>query len=173
MPCQPLAHLRMLVGCVVVDDGVDRLLDRYLCLDGIEEADELLVPVALHVAADDGTVEDVESSEQRGRTVAFVVVGAHGASQLFPLASSLPWIAKGGTLNRPAEALVAIPDPGRHYSVPVGGIISLWWAASFRYSGRHHLVMMGGLSRNQHPCRFTTPPRFARGFVGAALYRTL
>jgi len=75
MPCQPLAHLRMLVGSVVVDDGVDRLLDRYLRLDGIEEADELLVPVALHVAADDGTVEDVESSEQRGRTVAFVVVG--------------------------------------------------------------------------------------------------
>src|ERR1019366_1553730 len=80
---------------------------------------------------------------------------APGASQLFPLASSLPWIAKGGTLNRPAEALVAIPDPGRHYSVPVGGIISLWWAASFRYGGRHHLVMMGGLDRNQHP-RFQT-----------------
>src|SRR5450756_1545990 len=75
MPCQPLTHLRMLVGCVVVDDSVDRLLDRDLRLDGIEEADELLVPVALHVAADDGTVEDVESSEQRGGTVAFVVVG--------------------------------------------------------------------------------------------------
>jgi hypothetical protein len=74
---------------------------------------------------------------------------ALGASQLFPLASSLPWIAKGATLNGPAEALVAIPDPGRHYSVPVGGIISLWWAASFRYGGRHHLVMMGGLDRNQ------------------------
>src|SRR6185437_6164333 len=39
--------------------------------------------------------------------------------------------------------------PRRHYSVPVGGIISLWWAASFRYGGRHHLVMMGGLDRNQ------------------------
>src|SRR5450756_1036003 len=75
MPCQPLTHLRMLVGCVVVDDSVDRLLDRDLRLDGIEEADELLVPVALHVAADDGTVEDVESSEQRGRTMAFVVMG--------------------------------------------------------------------------------------------------
>jgi hypothetical protein len=75
MPGQPLAHLRVLAGSVVVDDGVDRLLDRYLRLNGIEEADELLVPVALHVAADDGTVEDVESSEQRGRTVAFVVVG--------------------------------------------------------------------------------------------------
>jgi hypothetical protein len=31
----------------------------------------------------------------------------------------------------------------------VGGIISYWWAASFRYGGRHHLVMMGGLGRNQ------------------------
>jgi hypothetical protein len=26
----------------------------------------------------------------------------------------------------------------------VGGIISFWWAASFRYDGRHHLVSMGG-----------------------------
>ena len=75
MPCQLRAHLRMLVGCVVVDDGMDRLLDWYLRLDGIEEADELPVPVALHVAADDGTVEDVESCEQCGRTVASIVVG--------------------------------------------------------------------------------------------------
>ena len=65
----------MLVGCVVVDDGVDRLSRRYLRLDGVEEADELLVAVALHVAADDGAVEDVEGGEQRGRAVAFVVVG--------------------------------------------------------------------------------------------------
>ena len=75
MPCQPLAHLRMLVGCVVVDDGVDRLLGRHLRFDGIEEADELLVPVSLHVAADDGAVKDVEGGEQRGCAVAFVVVG--------------------------------------------------------------------------------------------------
>jgi len=46
MPCQPLPHLLMLVGCVVVDDGVDCLLRRHLRFDGIEEADELLVPVA-------------------------------------------------------------------------------------------------------------------------------
>ena len=75
MPCQPLAHLRMLVGCVVVDDGVDRLLGRHLRFNGIEEADELLVPVSLHVAADDGSVKDVEGGEQRGCAVAFVVVG--------------------------------------------------------------------------------------------------
>ena len=82
MPGQPLAHLRMLVGCVVVDDGVDRLLGRHLRLDGIEEADEFLVPVALHVAADDGTVENVESREQRGRAVTFVVVGHRSGAPL-------------------------------------------------------------------------------------------
>ena len=37
---------------------------------------------------------------------------------------SLPWISKGGTLNRPAEALVPVPYPGRDYPVMVGGIIS-------------------------------------------------
>src|ERR1035437_4745836 len=35
MPGQPLSHLRMLVGCVVVDDGVDFLSRRHLRLDGI------------------------------------------------------------------------------------------------------------------------------------------
>ena len=51
------------MGGIVVDDGMDCLSRRHLRLDGIEEADELLVPVALHVAADDGAVEDVEGSE--------------------------------------------------------------------------------------------------------------
>jgi Fic family protein len=31
----------------------------------------------------------------------------------------------------------------------VGGIISLWWAASFRYGGRHHPVIVGDIDRNQ------------------------
>ena len=47
-------------------------------LDGVEEADELLMAVALHVAADDGAVEHVERGEQRRGAVALVVVG-HGA----------------------------------------------------------------------------------------------
>jgi hypothetical protein len=36
----------MLVGSVVVHDGVDQLACRYLPFDGIEEADELLLPVS-------------------------------------------------------------------------------------------------------------------------------
>ena len=60
MAGQPCAHLGMFVGGIVVDDGVDRLSLRHLRLDGIEEADELLMAVALHVVSDDGAVEDVE-----------------------------------------------------------------------------------------------------------------
>ena len=71
------------MGCVVVDDGVDRLSGWHLRFDGIEEADELPMPVVLHVAADDGAVEDIESGEQRGRAVTFVVVGHRsGAARL-------------------------------------------------------------------------------------------
>jgi hypothetical protein len=48
---QPFDHLGMLVGGVVVEDGVDGLADRDLALDGVQKADELLMP--LHAAADD------------------------------------------------------------------------------------------------------------------------
>ena len=67
----------MLVGGVVVEDGVDHLAGRDLALDGVEEADELLMPVALHAAADHRAVEHVQRGEQRRRAVALVVVG-HG-----------------------------------------------------------------------------------------------
>jgi hypothetical protein len=74
MPGQLLAHLRMLVGRIVVDHGVDHFSHGNLLLDRVEEADELLMAVALHVAAEDGAVKDVESCEQRGGAVTFVVV---------------------------------------------------------------------------------------------------
>ena len=74
MPRKPLAHLWMLVGRIIVNDGVDYFSHRDLRLDRIEEADELLVAMVLHVAADDGAIEDVEGCEQRGGAVTFVVV---------------------------------------------------------------------------------------------------
>ena len=77
MSAQPFDHLGLLVGGVVVDDGVNRLASRDLALDGVEEADELLMSVALHAAADDITLQNVEGGEQGGRAVALVVVG-HG-----------------------------------------------------------------------------------------------
>ena len=58
---------------------MDQLTGRYLTLDCAQEAQELLVPVALHTAADDRAVEDVERSEQRRRAVTFVIVGHRSA----------------------------------------------------------------------------------------------
>jgi hypothetical protein len=60
-----MAHLRMLVDGVIVEDYVHKLSGRHLGLTGIQEADELLVPMALHTSADDLAFEHVESSEQR------------------------------------------------------------------------------------------------------------
>ena len=53
----------MLVGGVVVEDAVDRLVGGNRALDGIEKADEFDVAVALHAAADDGAVEHAEGGE--------------------------------------------------------------------------------------------------------------
>ena len=50
---EPLPHFRMLVGGVVVEDHVHDLSGRHLRLDGVEEADKLLVTMALHAAAND------------------------------------------------------------------------------------------------------------------------
>ena len=49
---QPLPHLRMLVGAIVVENGVDHLAGRDRALDGVKKADELLVGVPWHAAAD-------------------------------------------------------------------------------------------------------------------------
>ncbi len=56
----------MLVGGIVVEHGVDHLASRDLALDGLEEADEFEVAMALHAAADHGAVEHAERGEQGG-----------------------------------------------------------------------------------------------------------
>src|ERR1700760_4170701 len=67
---EPVADFLMLVGRIVVDDRVDFLALGNLRLDVVEEADELLMPMAFHVATDNGSVEDVEGGEQCRRAVA-------------------------------------------------------------------------------------------------------
>ena len=58
------------------------LSGRHRGLDGVEEADELLVAVAGHVAADDGAVEHVQRGEERGGAVPLVVVGHRAGAAL-------------------------------------------------------------------------------------------
>jgi hypothetical protein len=76
---EPFADFRMLVSGIVVDDGLHQLAGRDRCLDGVEEADELLMAVALHAAADDAAVQHIECREQGGDAVADIVV-RHGAA---------------------------------------------------------------------------------------------
>ena len=76
MTFEPSSSIGMLMGGVVVDDGMDRLSHRNLFLDDIEETNELAM--ALHVAADHRAVQDVHGGEQRRRAVPLLVV-RHGS----------------------------------------------------------------------------------------------
>ena len=71
---QPGSNLRVLVGGVVVEDHVHGLARRHLGFNGVEKADEFLMPVALHVAVDYRAIQHVQRGEQGGDAVAFVVV---------------------------------------------------------------------------------------------------
>ena len=54
----------MLVSSVVVEHDVDRFVGLHRALDGIEKADEFLMPVALHTAPDDLALKDVGSANR-------------------------------------------------------------------------------------------------------------
>jgi hypothetical protein len=53
---------------------VDQLAGRHGALDGIEEADELLMPVALHAASEHRAVDDIERGEECGDAIADIIV---------------------------------------------------------------------------------------------------
>ena len=57
---------------------MDRLAGRHSGFDGIDEADELTVPVTLHAATHHPAVEDVEGGKQRRGGVPGIVVGKGG-----------------------------------------------------------------------------------------------
>jgi len=80
---QPVAHFRCLVCCVVIQDRMDDLAGGDITLQGIQEANELLMSVALNIAGEDRAGEDVESGEQRRRSVALVVMGHRAGAALF------------------------------------------------------------------------------------------
>src|SRR5215475_12012972 len=78
MLVEPGQDVGMLVGGIIVDDDMDGFLLGHPGLDDVQEADELLMAVALHALADDLALEDIESREQRGRAMTLVIMG-HGA----------------------------------------------------------------------------------------------
>ena len=67
---------------VVVHDGVDLPPGWHAGVDGIEEADELLMPVLLHAASEDGAVKDVQRGKQGHGAMPLIVV-RHRAAAAF------------------------------------------------------------------------------------------
>jgi hypothetical protein len=70
------------VGGIIVDDEMQVEIGRRPFVDGLEEAEELAMPVARHACADDGAVEHVESREQGRGAVALVVMRHRPAAAL-------------------------------------------------------------------------------------------
>ena len=81
VPGQPLQHLGLLVGGVVVENDMHELARGHLRLDGVEKANELLMPMVLHA----------QGREQGRGLIARVVMelrtgggAGHGAAAVFP-----------------------------------------------------------------------------------------
>ena len=72
---EPGENRGMLVSGIIVENDMDGFTLRDLGLDGIQEADELLMAVSLHAAADDLAFQDVESGKERDCSVALIVMG--------------------------------------------------------------------------------------------------
>ena len=111
VPVEPLVHLGMFVGGVVVEDHVDDLAGRHLGVDGIEEADELLMAVPLHVPSDHGAVQHVESGEQGGRAMALVVMGHCAGATLLQRQAGL------GAVERHCQAITLVVQSADTLSV--------------------------------------------------------
>ena len=94
MPAEPGPHLGVFVDGVIVEDHMHRLVGRHAGIDRVQEADELLMSVFLHIPPDYGAIKNVERGEQGSCAVALVIMG-HGAQPPF-----LEWQSRLGPVER-------------------------------------------------------------------------
>ena len=66
MALEPSAHFGMFVGSVVVRDRMDQLACGHGTFDGVEEADELLMTMLGHAAAEHRAIANIERGKQGG-----------------------------------------------------------------------------------------------------------
>ena len=93
-PSEPSADFGMFMSGVVVDDEMDVEGVGHIAVDLTQECEELLMTVSRMTTGDDFAGGDIESGEQRGGAVAFVVMSdafevaeAHGEDGLSTLKS--------------------------------------------------------------------------------------
>ena len=73
----------MLVGAIVVHDQMQAHLSRELLIEAVEKLQELLVSMSFVTLPDYSSLQDFQSSEQRGRSIPFIVMGHGSATALF------------------------------------------------------------------------------------------
>lgn len=99
MPRQPCTDFGLFVRSAVIQDDMNGLVCGHFGLDSIQEADEFLMPVALHVSSDHGSIQHIERGKQGRNPVAFVVM-RHGRP-----ATTLEWQARLRAIERLNSAL--------------------------------------------------------------------
>ena len=138
VPLQPSLHPGVLVGSVVVEHHMDRLVGRHLALDGIEKADEFLMPMALHAASDDLALEDIEGGEQSGGAMAAADGAVQYSRRLRELREQEGWKIlshNDSTTLKPGQyLLVEPPSPKGHVTIE-RGISAKLWAQVFDRNG--------------------------------------
>src|SRR6201998_886521 len=75
MVFDPFKNLGVLVSGIVVDDHMHRFLLGHPGIDDVEEADELLMAMALHTLTDDLAFQHIKRRKQCRDAVTLVVVG--------------------------------------------------------------------------------------------------
>jgi len=83
MALKPRRHSGMLVRPVIVDDQMKSQLLRGLCVDLLEETDELLMTMSGHTIPDHSAVQHAQRGKQSRRPISLIIVG-HRPTMAFP-----------------------------------------------------------------------------------------
>src|SRR5579863_2974243 len=120
----PFDDLRALVSGIVVDNDVDGLFLWHPGIDSIEEADELLMAMALHALAEDLALKDIESRKQGSYAMPLVIVG-HGAGAAVlhrqPRLGAVQRLNLAFLVDRQHDSVVGRIDVETHDLLELGG----------------------------------------------------
>ena len=105
MARKPGDHPGMFVGGIVVEDNAGGVSGRHGFLDGIDEADELLIAMALLAPSDHLAPQHVEGRKQRGVAGTLEVMGHGAGAALLHRQARLSAVEapESGSSRRPTE----------------------------------------------------------------------
>lgn len=72
--CQPLLHVWVLVGSVIVQNQVDFKARSNRCVNALQETEELLMAMSRLTIGDNSSFQDVQGGKQRGGPMPLVIV---------------------------------------------------------------------------------------------------